>query len=145
MSERFDDPLAIYPDENLEDFRAEYVRLTAKWRSLYTPEQVCQYIFKNLREPSRYLVAAHVFSSDLELTEAVDNLLVGKKENTDKKQNLNDRLEAIIDDPATGAKDKIAAIQLIAQMEGLIIKQVEKKIDTKQEVATRITFVEDVS
>lgn len=143
MSAYFDSPLIIYAEENIDELRAEYVRLMAKWRTQYRPEQVCQFIFKNLRSPDRYNVAAYLWANDLEITEQIDNLVNGKTESLDKKEHLISQLQALVDLPSTPSKEKIAAIQLIAQMEGLIIKQVEKKSTNTDDVTTRHFFVED--
>lgn len=144
MSAYFDSPLVIYEDENEEDLRAEYVRLMCKWRTSYTPEQVCQFIFRNLRSPDRYIVAAQLWANDLELRSDVDDLINGRSENLDVKDNLKAQLQAIVDLTSTPAKEKIAAIQLMAQMEGLIIKQIDKKNTNAGEVMQRIIFVEDI-
>lgn len=144
MTAYFDSPLAFYEDENATDLRAEYVRLMAKWRDRYTALQVCQYIFGRLRDPDRYVIAAQVWEQDLELTEQIDQLLHGTVEGLDEEKAYIARLEAIADLNTTPSRDKIKALELAAQIKGMIKKQVEKTIKSDQNIAYRYQFVEDI-
>lgn len=146
MAAYFDSPLAFYPEENADDLRAEFVRykVLLKNNASYNDLAICQHIFRNLRDPDRYIVAAQVWGQDIEVAEAINLATHGQINTSDKQADLEARFMAIADSSATFAKDKINALLAVAQMNGFIIKQVDKKTTNINDSFQRIVFVEDI-
>jgi len=127
MSETFS-PVLIFEDEDEQALKSEFVRLMAKWRAKYSTYEVCTYIFRELREPTRAFAAAQHWGSDLELLDKIDREInVPKNSNLDSREERLLILKTIYSDINESARERLKALELHAQIEGEIIKQVDKK------------------
>lgn len=136
--------VTLFPGEDETFLKGEYVRLMAKHRRTRSPYEVAKYVFKDLPEPElRSGQAAQIWGSDLEVLEAIDEaVLRGSSSVVDTREARLRTLKQIYDDSAITAKDRIAAIELAAKIEGEIIKQVDSKstVETNQPALGPIIF-----
>jgi len=124
----WDTPVLIFEDEDEDALISEFVRLSAKYETR-DPLEITRYIFRNLRDPElRSGSAAIKWFGDLEIRERIDaTKLIGAidKDIDSKKEKLK-VLESIYKSESANNKDRIAALQLHAQMQGEIIKAIEQ-------------------
>lgn len=125
-------PVPIFEEEDEESLIADFVKMSALYPK-YSVFEICQHIFKDLREPDlRANQAALQWSKDLAILERIRQArLNGGVEvlPIDSKENKLKKLEAIYNDPETGIKDKLAALRLHAEIQGEIVKAIDKKVD----------------
>ena len=136
-------PPVIFDNEDEEKLKADFIRLCA----LY-PEQtifeIASYVFRNQVDPeTRSQQAAQIWNKDLEVLERIRlaklNGGTEPKPIPDKSIRLQ-QLQEIFESADTSAKDKIAVARLIAEMEGEIVKAVDKNVTNKSKVSLP-TFV----
>jgi hypothetical protein len=137
------DPV-IFEDEDEEALKANFVRLSA----LY-PQQgafdIAAYVFKNQRDPEmRGQQAAMIWTKDLEIQERIrEARLNGGNEPSPiptKEQRLR-QLQALFEDPETAVKDKIGLARLIAEIQGEIVKAIDKSVDHKNKGPALPAFI----
>lgn len=118
----------FYEDEIEADLISQFVEIRARYPHKDILE-ITTYIFRNLRDPIlRSGQAAIKWNQDIEISERIRTFsLVGNDsdEIANKKEKLK-VLEGIYKDSGVSAKDRIAAINLHAQMQGEIIKAIEQ-------------------
>jgi len=130
--------IVFFEDDDEAELRLEYIRLMAKHQNKFSPYEVAKYVFRDCRDPElRSQQAAQVWSNDLEVKEAIDDIIMGRNKTSDlddKSQRLR-VLKSIYDDPNTPVKERIAAIRVAAELEGEVIKAVDKKVTIRDNVA----------
>jgi hypothetical protein len=121
--------ILFFEGENPDELRKQFVELSARWPN-HTPFQVASEVFRKLRDPGlRALKAAEVWSNDLEVLEAIRQLKIkGPAVVECTEQDLIRRVLAIADDEFAEKKDRIAAIRLAGELQGLVKKSVESKV-----------------
>lgn len=122
-------PLTFLEGENEAELRARFVTLTAKHGGRFTPHEVAKFVFRDLPDPNlRAMQAADYWSKDLEVQEQIRILTAdgGEVVNTEKARLLAMLMN--IAQTAVSDKEKLTAIRTIAEMEGYIVKAVDKKI-----------------
>ncbi len=122
-------PILLFEGEDEEALKAEFIRLSAIYAA-YPAGEIAQVVFKGLRDPIlRSQQAADAWSNDLSVKERIRqaklNGGVEPKPVLTKEQQLA-QLQALADDDKTPVKEKLAAHRLIAEMQGFVIKAVEK-------------------
>lgn len=135
----------IFEDEDEEALKAEFIRLSAE-NPDRTPIEIAEYVFRYAQDPSlRSAQAALIWSKDLEVLDRIRHYrLTGgdaEGEIASKKAKLK-VLEAIYNDLGQKAADRIKAIELHAQIQGEIIKAVEKTIDDKTRRFPKIVYAQ---
>lgn len=125
-------PITFYEGENEQALKQEFVRLMAKWGNKYSVFDVCQYIFRELREPGRAFAAATFWQQDLELMDQIDAERVKPVDaELDSRTERLKVLKQIYSDLGASNKDRLEALRLHAQIEGEITKLVDKGITDK--------------
>lgn len=136
----------IFEDEDEEALKADFIRL----RALYPNQdqfEIARYVFRKQVDPElRSQQAAMIWSKDLEVMERirVASLNGGEEPRAipTKEQRLQ-QLQAIFEDSETAVKDKVAVARLIAEIQGEIVKAVDKRItDTGRKVPRQIVFAQ---
>lgn len=104
--------------------------MSAKYHSNFTAFDVARYVFKGLKEPeARSLQAATYWASDLEVQEAIrETIANGPIIPGITKEALAQRALAIADNITEDTKNRIAALRLVAELNGEIIKAVDKRV-----------------
>lgn len=129
------EPLIFYEGEDEETLISEYVALRVKLNESYTPYDICEYIFRNLKDGfGRHMQAADVWVKSIE----IDLRIIAAKNNggVDPKQPLTKaqwqaKMLAIVENDGMSPQDKTARGKLLtdyASSEGWIIKAVDKKV-----------------
>lgn len=121
--------IVFFEGEDEAALRAEFIELCAKHKNHYDNYEVAKYVFRKLRDPhARALQAAEVWGHDLEVSEAIRQLILLGSDDVETSENsLKRRLLAIADDTKADDKDRISAIKTIAEMQGMITKPIEIK------------------
>lgn len=136
-------PPVIFDNEDEEALKADFIRLCALYpeRTIF---EIASYVFRNQVDPElRSSQAAQIWNKDLEVLERIRlakvNGGVEPKAIPDKSIRLQ-QLQSIAEDTDVSAKDRIAAARLVAEMEGEIVKAVDKNVTNKSKVSLP-TFV----
>jgi len=116
-------PVPIFEDEDEDELIAKFVDLSARYKDRDAYE-ITAYIFKNLREPTRALQAATIWSSDLGIKERIEAIRRQGFDTTpiDSKETKLRKLEAIYNNEDIAARDRLKALELHAQIQGEIKK-----------------------
>ncbi len=131
----WDAPILLFEGEDEEALKAEFIRLSAIYPA-YPPYEIAQVVFKGLRDPLlRSQQAADVWIADLEVKERIRqarlNGGVEPRPILTKEQQIA-QLQALAEDSQTPVKEKLLAHRLIAEMQGYVIKAVEKSVTDKR-------------
>lgn len=122
-------PVTIFEDEDEEALISAFVDMSARHEKDYNSLQIARYVFRNSRDAElRAGQAALTWANDLDIKERIRlKKLVGDDDDLidDKKTKLK-VLEGIYKDVTTSAKDRIAAVQLHASIQGEIKKAIEQ-------------------
>lgn len=121
----------IFEDEDESRLIADFVTYSARYPDRDAFE-IAQYIFRNQRDPDlRANQAAMIWVKDLEILERIRTArLNGGSEPCaieTKEQKLR-KLQVIYDDPDVKVADRLKAFELHAQIQGEIVKAVDKKV-----------------
>lgn len=111
--------------------RDEFARLCAKYPT-QCPFEIGEYVFRNLKDPGlRGQQAAMFWIKDIEVKELIARYKSGQVEGEPIPSKDQAALLAwsLANDPAADKKDRIAALNLFGQLNGMIVKSVEKKVD----------------
>lgn len=121
----------IFEDEDEEALKADFIRLCALYPQQGTFE-IAAYVFRNQRDPEmRAQQAAMIWAKDLDIQERIRQArLNGGAEASpiDTKEEKLRKLEAIYDDENVKMTDRLKAMELHAQIQGEIVKAVDKKV-----------------
>lgn len=136
------DPL-LFEDEDEAALRGRFVELWAKYPNRSIVE-IGDYIFKDLRNPEvRGAQWAMRWAKDLEVLEAVKKLRQGRVDadgGLPSKAELINMALAIVGNDRVDAKDQVAALKLIAEMQGMVEKNVNKKVEEVKRRMPNIVF-----
>lgn len=101
----------------------------AKYKKQYSAFDVAKVVFKNRPEPLRFLQAAQLWHDDLDIREQVDAImLAGSTGSVDSKERKLQVLQQIYEDTGVEARDRITAIKVSAELQGEIVKIVDKTV-----------------
>lgn len=136
----------IFEDEDEEALKANFIRLCA----LYPNQPVfdiASYVFRNQQDPElRSQQAAMIWQKDIEVQERIRLARLNGGEEAKpipSKEKRLEQLQAIFESDETSVKDKLAAARLIAEIQGEIVKAVDKKItDTGRKMPRQIVFAQ---
>jgi hypothetical protein len=125
-------PVLLFDDEDEEALKAEFVRLSALYPN-YPAGDIAKVVFKDLRDPIlRSQQAAEAWSSDLDVKERIRAARLNggtePKAILTKEDHIR-KLQVIADDETQPLKERLAAHRLIAEMQGHVVKAVEKKTE----------------
>ena len=123
----------IFEGEDEGELKAAFVKFSALYPN-YTPFEIGEHVFRNLPDPiSRGQQAGAVWGKDLEIKERIRLYRAGESDTSDTSaENLIKQAWVIANDPNTESKDKVAAIKLIAQMQGNLKKERDADDGKKQ-------------
>jgi hypothetical protein len=110
--------------------RDKFAQLVAKYPA-QDPFQIGEYVFRELKDPGlRGQQAAMIWIKDPEVLELISKYKTGGAvKDLPTKDDLTRAAWAIANDLTADRKDRIAAINLAGQLNGMIVKSVEKKVD----------------
>lgn len=135
----------IFEDEDEEKLKADFIRLSA----LYPNQdifEIASYVFRNQRDPEmRSQQAGMIWSKDIEVQERIRLArLNGGEEPSpiDSKEDKLRKLQAFYDNEDNKLADRIKAMELHAQIQGEIIKAVDKKVDHTKRAPRQIIFAQ---
>jgi hypothetical protein len=108
-------PVPIFEDEDEDALISEFVRLSAQYDHIYSPQQIAVEVFKNLRDPTmRANQAATVWSSKLEIAERIRKAKQSKDDEDliQSKEQWEKHMLALLDDPAIGTQEKKVRMEI---------------------------------
>lgn len=121
-------PLIFFAGEDENALKQAFIDLSAKhFKNNFSSLEIAEYIFKDLREPSRYIQAAQYWDKDLGIKEAIRQKVMFGEASSEKEKRVA-ILMSIAENQRTADKDRIAAILAAASLEGEITKAIEKKV-----------------
>lgn len=121
MLEGWRNEVVIFPGENLEALKTRFVELSALHKNFFSPFQITEYIFKDMRDPQlRSAQAAKIWGTDLELKERIRVLMTKGPDIPDASKNDLIRRALQIADGDGEDKDKVKALELVAKMKGYL-------------------------
>lgn len=136
---------AIFEDEDEEKLKADFIRLCA----LYPNQdifEVASYVFRNQRDPElRSQQAGMIWSKDIEVQERIRQARLngGEEPNPiDTKEDKLRKLEAIYNNEDNKLADRLKAMELHAQIQGEIVKAIDKKVDDGRRKPRQIVFAQ---
>jgi hypothetical protein len=123
-------PLIFFDGEDETALKAKFVELSAKHKGIYNAYEVAQYVFRDLKEPEvRALQAAQYWGKDLAVLEAIDQAIaLGPSDVDTSEAQLKRRLLQLADTHHASVRDRVAALRVIAEMQGNIRKAVDKTV-----------------
>ena len=127
-------PVPIFEEEDEAELIARFVEFSARYPK-YSAYEICKHIFKDLRDPDlRAGQAAAQWSIDLEILERINQAKLNggaEPKPLDTKEEKLKKLEAIYNDPEVAMKERLAAMRLHAEIQGEIVKAIDKKTENK--------------
>lgn len=120
----------IFEGEDETALRTKFIELSAKHHrnQNFTGVDIAKYVFRDLKEPEmRALQAATYWEKDLEVQEAILDLIAHTNMLTARAQRLQIAMD-IATDTKADKRDRLIAVRLAAEMEGEIVKAVDKKV-----------------
>lgn len=128
-------PVPIFEDEDEQALIGEFVKMSALYPK-HEPLEIARHIFKDLREPEmRAGQAALQWTKDLTILERIRQAKLNggvEPKPLDTKEEKLAKLEAIYNDPDVGMKERLAAMRLHAEIQGEIVKAIDKSINDKR-------------
>lgn len=121
----------ILEGEDEAALRDSFARLVAKYPNQDVFE-IGEYVFKDLKDPGlRGQQAAMIWIKDVEVKELISKYRSGQVDVSEvpTKDQAAMLAWSLANDPAADKKDRIAALNLFGQLNGMIVKSVEKKVD----------------
>lgn len=142
----WNDAPTIFDDEDEEALKADFIRLVA----LYPQQpifEVAAYVFRFQRDPElRSQQAAMIWQKDIEVQERIRKARINGGEEPapiESKEDKLRKLQAIYDDETVKVPDRLKAFELHAQIQGEIVKAVDKKItDNSKRAPRQIVFAQ---
>lgn len=135
----------IFEDEDEDKLKADFIRLCA----LYPDRdkfEIASYVFRNQVDPElRSQQAAMVWAKDIEVLERIRlaKLNGGEEPNPiDTKEDKLRKLEAIYNNEDNKLADRLKAMELHAQIQGEIVKAIDKKVDDGRKRPRQIVFAQ---
>jgi hypothetical protein len=136
----------IFEDEDEEALKANFIRLCV----LYSNQpvfEVAAYVFRNQRDPElRSQQAAMIWQKDIEVQERIRQARLNGGEEPAAIATKEDKLrmlEAIFTNEQNKLPERIKAIELHAQIQGEIVKAIDKKItDNSRKIPRQIVFAQ---
>lgn len=128
MQSSWQQTVVFFEGEDAEAIKTAFVETSARYphRSAY---EIAQYVFRELKDPAlRAGKAAEIWANDIEVLERIRVLILKGPAVADASEaELLRRALQIADDADTPSKDRIAAIRLAGELQGLVKKAVEIK------------------
>lgn len=137
----------ILEGEDETALRNEFARLVAKHPAADI-FQVGEYVFQNLKDPGlRGQQAAMIWNKDLEVQELITKYRNGQdKSDLPTKEDAARLAYSIAEDLRTEQKDRLAALRLYGEFNGMIVKAIDKSItDTRRRQPPTVKFARYVS
>lgn len=139
-------PVPIFEDEDEQALIGEFVKLSARYPDR-NPYEICEHIFKNLRDPwLRSQQAALQWSKDLEILERIRQAKINggtEAANSDPKKAWQAEVYAVINDERIGPQEKKArldGLKLIGESNSWVTKSVQKQVDDKRRHFPQVVF-----
>jgi hypothetical protein len=127
-------------EEDGEAILEKYIEYMAIYGSNYTPFDICKQLFANLYDPyNRACQAAQMWTRSLEINERIRQLRLYRSKPKEEKEQYKDVLKSIYEDRLSSSRDRINALRLAAELDGYVIKAVDKKVT--KDVARATTFI----
>lgn len=123
-------PITFFENESEADLRDQFIDLCAKHKNNFSAIDVAKYVFKDLKDGDiRGLQAAVIWGRDLDIQEKIRlKILNGPEVIAYGLEHLIAKTMAIADNMNNPVKERLTAIELVAKMQGMIVKPVEKTI-----------------
>lgn len=124
------EPLIFFEGEDQAALKAEFIQLSVrhKHNHNFTTADITKYIFRDLKEPElRALQAADRWSKDLEIQDAIFQQSSFNDAASQREQVLQLAMD-IAKDTKGERRDRLIALRLVAEMNGDIVKAVDKKV-----------------
>ncbi len=126
--------VTLFDDEDEDALIERFVDYSARWTD-YDPISICRHIFKDMRDNElRAGQAAIAWSTDLAIRERIDQRKLNGKPGAEAvtKENLQAKILAATEDSHLSHHDKKAKIEgymAYAQLNGWVVKAIEKKTE----------------
>jgi hypothetical protein len=137
-------PVAIFEDEDEDALKSEFIRLTALHPSR-TPDEIAGYVFRKQRDPGlRSAQAAMVWLKDIDVLERIRQARLNGGVEAPGIHSLEDKLrklQVLYEDESQALKDRLNAMRLHAEMSGQIVKAIDAKVSSTDKVKPFPTFV----
>jgi len=121
----------IFEDEDEEKLKADFIVLCARYPET-EPFEIVAYVFRNQRDPElRAQQAAMIWLKDLDVKERIRQAKLNggnDKTSVETKEEKLRKLEAIYNDDTLKTSDRLKAMELHAQIQGEIVKAVDKQV-----------------
>ena len=136
----------IFEDEDEEALKANFIRLCALYPNQPVFE-VAAYVFRNQRDPElRSQQAAMIWQKDIEVQERIRQARLNGGEEAaaiESKEEKLRKLQAIYNDAEVKVTDRLKAFELHAQIQGEIVKAIDKKVtDNSRKAPRQIVFAQ---
>lgn len=136
----------IFEDEDEEQLKADFIRL----RALYPNQdqfEIARYVFRHQVDPElRSQQAAMIWSKDIEVIERIRLASLNGGEEPSPIETKDDKLrklQAIYNDEQVTVTNRLKAFELHAQIQGEIVKAIDKKItDNSKRAPRQIVFAQ---
>lgn len=137
--------ILLFEGEDEDTLVGEFVRLSALYPS-YEAGDIAKAVFRHLPDNiMRSQQAADVWKADLAIKERIRVARLNggcePKPIATKEEQIA-KLYAIADDDTANIKDRLTAHRLIAEMQGYVVKAVEKKIDDRRQRFPSVTIAQ---
>lgn len=139
-------PVPIFEDEDEAALISEFVKFSAAYPK-HNVFQICAHVFRDKREPTRANQAAMVWPNDLAILERIRiaRLNGGKEPSApETKEDKLKKLEAMYDCGDYDIKDRIAAMRLHSELQGEIVKAIDKKVTGDNQPRRHLQIVQAV-
>lgn len=124
-----DAQLIWFENEDSEAILAKYIEFMAVHGVHFSSYDICKSLFSNLKDGlTRAGQATIAWSKNIEVQEAIRQRKLYSEKPKEEKDQLKQVLKSIYEDQLLQAKDRIAAVRTAAELEGWIIKSVDKKV-----------------
>jgi hypothetical protein len=128
--------LILFPGEDEEKLKSEFIKLAAIYRGRYTHYELAQHVFKDLKEPElRAGQAGVLWAKDIDMQERIRIKIANGVDPIElSKDGLQAKILAVTEDPNLTSQDKKATLdglRLLGEMNGWIIKAIDKKVESK--------------
>lgn len=133
----------MFEDEDEEQLKADFITYSARYPDV-EPFEIGAYVFRHQRDPEmRSQQAVMIWLKDLDVKERIRLAKLNggvEDKGVETKEDKLRKLEAIYNDADVSVSQRLKAMELHAQIQGEIVKAVEKKTEDRTKRFPQIVF-----